>query len=310
MPIQRQQSHNGVYLEMNELLELRNTVRRQSAIGARAVDSTLRGESKSKARGHGIEFLEVRPYQSGDDIRTIDWRVSARAGKPFTRLYSEERERTVYIAVDQRVNMFFGSGKVFKSVAAARQAALIGWYALCSGDRVGGIVMSEVMQRSRIGSTRRSLLQFLQSVAHANQALSAHSMSNETIHQLLQDCLTHVSTGATLVVLSDFHDVDKSCCQALAALSRKCKLLLLNVSDPLETLLPHVGSVGIGNGADTARVVIGKVQQRLYTEQRARNRQDLYNCVDQCSACLHEVSTSDDARFTLSLYSKFQHVRR
>ena len=91
----------------------------------------------------GIDFEEFRPYQAGDDIRLIDWRVTARTGRPFIKVFREERERPVIIAVDQTHNMYFGSRVAFKSVIAAQAAAVFCWLAIDNGDRVGGLVFSD-----------------------------------------------------------------------------------------------------------------------------------------------------------------------
>ena len=100
------------------------------------------GAYLSALRGRGMEYDESRPYQAGDDIRTLDWLVTARTGKPHTKLFREERERPVIVAVDYRPAMFFATQGSFKSVQAARCAALLAWRAAQQGDRLGGFIFS------------------------------------------------------------------------------------------------------------------------------------------------------------------------
>lgn len=296
--------HNGVHITLGELLALRPAGLRVLSDNRRPVQSAMPGAVRSPARGSGIEFVEVRPYQAGDDIRSIDWRVSARTGKPFTKLYAEERERPVYIAVDQRVNMYFGSGAVFKSVFAARLAALIGWSALAEGNRVGGVVMSESLQRVRSAGTRKSFVQLLQSVVKANSSLHAQSQHSAGINKLLKECLLNTSTGTTVSIISDFHDVGSESLQSLTALGRNRKLVLLKINDPLEMTLEAVGSVGISDGLETARVLVSRRQQRSFNHSQALLVKQFVDCAAQCSAKLMSISTNDDVTDVMNRYAK------
>ena len=137
----------GAYTDIRELIQLRYAARGMDLLQANKTRNPLSGLLSSKFRGRGIDFAEVRIYQPGDDVRTIDWRVTARTQIPHTKLFQEEKERPVLILVDQSTSMFFGSRQAFKSVLAAESAALIAWTALERGDRVAGIVYSQKGQR-------------------------------------------------------------------------------------------------------------------------------------------------------------------
>lgn len=296
--------HNGVHVTLAELLTLRRTGSHPSTASRQPVQSALPGVVNTTARGRGIEFVEVRPYQPGDDVRSIDWRVTARTGKVFTKLYAEERDRPACIAVDQRVNMFFGSGDVFKSVVAARLAALIGWFSLTKGNRVGALVMGEALQRVRSTTTRQSVLQLLQSVVDANAALNINSQSSLTLDYMLRECLLRTSSGTIVSIISDFHDADSQALQSLVSLGRNRQLILIKINDPLETAFPRVGHVGIGNGVDTERVFVSQRQQRQYNEERALAARQLIDCAAQCSAQLLSVSTSDQLTGVMGRYAR------
>ena len=131
------------------------------------------GLHTSKFRGRGIDFAEVRAYQPGDDIRTIDWRVTARTGKAHTKLYAEERERPVIVMVDQRQTMFFGSRTMFKSTMAAHCAALLAWATLQRGDRLGGIAFTDTNQAEvRARRSAHTVLHFLECTLEFNHSFS------------------------------------------------------------------------------------------------------------------------------------------
>ena len=148
MPAQDfQQPAHGVYAELADLIALRYGARNLQIGKRKRALSVLAGPNKSNFRGRGIDFEEVRGYQPGDDIRTIDWRVTARTGSAHTKLFREERERPVLLVVDQRNSMFFGSQHCFKSVLAAQLASLLAWSALNNGDRVGGLVFNDNQHR-------------------------------------------------------------------------------------------------------------------------------------------------------------------
>lgn len=120
----------GVELGLDELLEMRHRLHEARLFSSQNRRSPLVGLHHSRLRGRGVDFDQVRIYQPGDDVRTIDWRVTARTREPHTKLFHEERERPVFVLVEQSQRLFFGSGLCFKAVLAARAAAFIGWSAL------------------------------------------------------------------------------------------------------------------------------------------------------------------------------------
>jgi uncharacterized protein (DUF58 family) len=139
----------GVYAELDDLVRLRFRARGYSFLPRQPVHSVLAGRHASRLRGRGINFEEIRHYLPGDDIRTMDWRVTARTREPHVRVYTEERDRPVLLVVDQRQSMFFGSRRAMKSVVAAEVAALAAWRVLKAGDRVGALGCSTTRRWSR-----------------------------------------------------------------------------------------------------------------------------------------------------------------
>ncbi len=168
--------YRGAFTRLRDLIWLRYAAKQASRELDNLIDNKtanpLAGLMTSRFRGRGIDFAEVRVYQPGDDIRTIDWRVTARTGVAHTKLFQEERERPVLLLVDQSSSMYFGSRVMFKSVLAARTAALLAWAVLERGDRIGGIVFSEHGHREiRPRRNKHAVLRLLNELHGFNQAL-------------------------------------------------------------------------------------------------------------------------------------------
>jgi uncharacterized protein (DUF58 family) len=133
-----------LYPDFNELVSLGHKASRLQLVSGLQSTAASSGNYASPFRGQGLAFHEVREYRFGDDIRSIDWRVTARTNKPHLKVFTEERERTVILCIDANAAMRFGTRGTFKSVQAARAAALLGWHANVSNDRVGCIVFGDV----------------------------------------------------------------------------------------------------------------------------------------------------------------------
>src|SRR5580765_2610129 len=136
-------AQTGVYVDLAHLIMLEQRGRRVSLLPRQPVQSLLSGRFASRMRGRGLNFEEIRDYRSGDDVRSIDWKVTARLQKPHIRVFNEERDRQALLVVDQRLSMFFGSRRAMKSVAAAEAAAIGAWRVLGAGDRVGAVVFND-----------------------------------------------------------------------------------------------------------------------------------------------------------------------
>lgn len=209
---------SGVEVSVDDLIGLRFRAQRLELGIARRARHSMTGAHGSRFRGRGMEFAESRIYQPGDDVRSIDWRVTARTGRPHTKLFQEERERPVILLVDLGVSMFFGTRTAYKSVLAAETAALIAWAAMHGGDRVGALVAgrSHHLELEPV-SGRRGVLRVLRALA----ALSRQESNDEEQQVKLCDSLLrarHVARpGSLLVVISDFYGLDE---EAAGHLSR------------------------------------------------------------------------------------------
>ena len=238
-----QPSQPGVRVNLAELIEMRHRVREVQLFSTPAQRSPLIGLHHSKLRGRGVDFDQVRVYQAGDDVRTIDWRVTARTQEPHTKLFHEERERPIYLLVEQSQRLFFGSGLLFKSVLAAQAASLIGWAALGHNDRIGGLVFGgEEQHEIKPRRSKQSLLQLLNRLARANQALSSDGQaSRDGFGLALRRAREVLRPGSLAVVICDERTLGDSSEQQLNLLARHTDLLLLPISDPLDHALPAAG---------------------------------------------------------------------
>lgn len=238
-----QPTQPGIRVSLGELIEMRHRVREVQLFSTPARRSPLIGLHHSKLRGRGVDFDQVRIYQPGDDVRTIDWRVTARTQEPHTKLFHEERERPIYIMVEQSKRLFFGSGLMFKSVLAAQAASLIGWAALGHNDRIGGLVFGDVEHHEiKPRRSKQSLLQLLSRLAKANQALNNDSQGGRDSFGLaLRRAREVLRPGSLVVVLCDERTLSDNSEQQLLLLARHTDLLLLPLSDPLDHALPAAG---------------------------------------------------------------------
>ena len=225
----------------------------------RSVRARASGPFLSRLRGRGMEYDESRPYLPGDDIRRLDWRVTARTGRPHTKLFREELERPVLICVDYRRAMFFATRGVFKAVQAARVASLLAWRAQQNGDRVGGLLFADHVHHElppRRGST--ATMQWLKLlVAQAPSQRTA--LSTGTAPTPLSDALKRIARvakpGTLVFIISDFRGLDDPASAALAQLSLHADVGLVAIHDPLEALFPEFdGVAGLIDGERSLRL--------------------------------------------------------
>lgn len=240
----------GVQTSLEALLLLKAKARGFSFLPRQPVTSLLAGRHASRLRGRGLDFEELRQYHHGDDIRTMDWRATARLRVPHVRVYTEERERPVLLLVDQRRSMFFGSRRAMKSVAAAEVAALGAWRAISSGDRVGGIVFNdhEVIEIPPHRSQTR-VLRLLHEVVRFNKMLvdpdrrDTVSMERTTLSQALEAALRRAKHDHLVVLISDLDSADEETERLATQIAAHNDMLVVGIYDPLGASL--VGSFGM-----------------------------------------------------------------
>jgi len=286
-------SSDGIYVQLSELIELRAMVSsgQQSSVRPRSI---IDGANASKRRGRGMEFAEVRPYQPGDDVRNIDWRVTARTQETYTKLFQEEKERPIYLAVDQRSTMFFGSKLQFKSVLAAKIAGYLAWKTLKNNDNLGGFVFNNSDQQDfRAKRGKRAVLRFLNSLTDFNQKLapSREPISN-SLASIFAELKRITRPGSQIYIISDFHDFDDSCVGDLAAIAKHSEVELIQIYDTLEAQLPKRAVLAISDGSVNA--ILNTNDKRLlsaFEKYWTHAKQLLAKRATQSRCVFHSIST-------------------
>ncbi len=236
----------GVSVSLRELLALRGEARRLDLAPRGKILATRSGGHLSRFRGRGMEFDEARIYQPGDDPRNMDWRVTARAGRPHVKLFREERERPLWLLVDQGPSMRFGTRVALKSVIAAQAAALLAWAAVDRGDRVGGLIFDEQGRFEQKPAARtHGLLPLLQALAMGPGRGPAGLADLSTAAELL---VPLTRPGSLIFVLSDFAGLTAERAGWLARLGRASEVVLIHVQDPLEEQAPPPGLYPVTDG--------------------------------------------------------------
>lgn len=254
----------GAYAELGDLLKLRYRRLPEPPQSARVMGNQA-GTRLSKLRGRGIDFSEVRTYQPGDDVRTIDWRVTARKNTPHTKVFREERERMTLIVVDQSQSMFFGSQVRLKSVAAAELAALGAWQALNHNDRIGGMIIgNDSYAVHKPYRSVKSVARFLGDLARMNQSLVRGNPHPEPAHysEALSQIRRLAHSNYRIYFISDFQPMGDHWRDAFRSLSRHNEVVAIQIYDPLEQELPPADSYTVTDGAARLQFHAGNARYR------------------------------------------------
>lgn len=231
-----------IHTSLAHLRRLAGPARALSFLPRQPARSAMNGRHASRLRGRGLNFEELRNYQVGDDPRTIDWKVTARTGQPYVRVYTEERDRPALLLVDQRMSMFYGTRLNMKSVTAAEAAALAAFRIRAQGDRVGGIVFSdETVAELRPKASDLALNRLISTIAKANCRLHAEREVNRSmpLNRPLEAAARIATTGNLVLVFSDFAEVDDRTEKLVRRLAQHNDLILFPVTDPTSAKLPE-----------------------------------------------------------------------
>ena len=275
---------------------------RAIALDVLRVNSLQTGAYVSHFRGRGMEFDESRPYQPGDDPRSIDWRVTARSTTAYTKLFREERERPVLVVVDLRSNMHFATRGCFKSVNASRAAALIAWAAHHRGDRLGGLIFGDTTHRElkpRLG--RRAALRFVHQLAeHPDWTNRGIPEGSDPFAQAMSSLRRVARPGSLVVVVSDFIGFDRAAQSYLSSVARHNEVLAVFMNDPLERKLPPPGRYRIVSPDDELAIDTYAAAARSdYEREFAKRSYELEAFCHRYGVHLMSMSTDDDPVSTL-----------
>ena len=256
-------SSKGVRVTLDELLAMRLRARRLARPSAR-VRGSHAATHTSRFRGRGVDYVESRAYQPGDDIRQMDWRLTARSGRPHTKVFQEEREQSILLLIDCNPGMHFGSRVRFKSVQAARAAALAAWAAVHGGDRVGALGFGPGLNAEvKPGGGPRGALHVLRALVEWD-AITAAGGASEPLSQALQRARRLARPGARVILLTDGFSADAAAEGPLSLLAEHCDVATVVLSDALEQVAPPPARYALRG--ESGRVLLD------FTAARARTR--------------------------------------
>ncbi len=299
--------NSSTHVSASDLISLQQQARKLDLCRRSYASASTTGSHRSRFRGRGMDYQESRLYQAGDDIRNMDWRVTARSGKPHTKLYQEERELPVVLLVDFNLGMFFGSTNSLKSVVAAKTAALIAWAVASRGDRIGALLITEGNENEthkelapKMG--KRGALQLIRElVIHSNpqkamQSTGNHTSLNEQLKRLRQ--LAH--PGTLVFLISDFYNIDDKTTQHLQRLLRHNDIQAIQIVDPLEMMPPPPDRYNVTDGSNTGilntRSKKGREHYQNFFKQHHNRVEELMN---RHNIPLLQLSTADDILLAL-----------
>ena len=287
---------------LDELLELRHQAHTLGIASHHLVNSAFSGLYASVFRGQGLNFEEVREYREGDDIRNMDWKVTARTNEPHLKIYREERERGVVLCVDRGAHMNFGTRNTLKAGQAARAAALLGWAANGQHDRVGGVLFGGGETRHfKPTKDRRALWRLLHEATLPEEEGVDHGVA-EGMGRILTRADRGTGTGALIFVIADFNREIPGLEKGLGQLRQKHSVVLVPVDDPAERELPRVGRA-LFRGADGGLVEIDtedRAGREAYAEQWRRRRDTLIKLANRLSVAVIPVDTAEDVHKSLT----------
>lgn len=268
-----------VYADLDELVRLRFKASGFSFLPRQPVHSILSGQHSSRLRGRGLNFEELRRYLPGDDTRNIDWKVTARTREPYVRVYTEEKDRTVWLLVDQRMSMFFGSRWKMKSVVAAEAAAVAAWRVLSAGDRVGALIYNDaelsIVQPHR---SQERVVQILKEIIKKNHAMNASSDAEPGPHMLnraLQRVAALARHDCLICLIGDGTGIDADTRKYVTRLTEHNDVLSVFIHDPLEQEIPEAGRLAFSDGTnqlefDTTRKALREAYARDFQQRIVR----------------------------------------
>jgi uncharacterized protein (DUF58 family) len=290
---------SAIYADLNELRRLKYLAKGFSFTPNQPANSALSGKNSSKLRGRGLNFEELRHYRPGDDIRSMDWKVTQRTGKPHIKVFTEERERNVFLAIDQRMTMFFGSSNKMKSVIAAELAALIAWQISDSGDRIGAVIYND--QQTKVIPAKRGkqhVVNLLSEVLKKNHELSIDNNDHldvddsESYNKMLATLNKVSSHNGLIILIGDGHGFNDKSTDFIKKLRQHNEVIACHISDPLEQTLPKMSQMIVSDGVQQIQFSSENKQvQKNYQTEITRQLESYVKAAKKYRIPLIEIDT-------------------
>ncbi len=276
------------------MVETRHHARQFNLTSIKKASSAISGLHDSRFRGRGMDYQESRIYQAGDDIRNMDWRVTARTGDAHTKLFQEERERPTYLVIDTNSSMHFGTRIQFKSVLAAKVAATLGWSSVHQGDRIGVLTYgNHGVHIVKATAGKRGMMGVMSHLIKANERNQTQPQQHN-LDQALKQLRTIIRPGSLVILVSDFYALGADAKRHLLQLRKHNDVLGIKISDPFENQTPLPALYGVQT--DTRARVLDTKQNRIQEKivaQHAQHLQALKDQVIKAGVPLIPIQTND-----------------
>jgi len=292
-------SDTRIHVSLAHLRGLQGAARGLSFLPHQPSASVLNGRHASRLRGRGLNFEEMRNYLPGDDVRSIDWKATARTGTPHVRVFTEERDRPALLVVDQRMSMYFGSQLNMKSVTAAEAAAIAAFRILDAGDRVGGIVFDNDKEVEYVPKrSRRTAYALLESIAEMNSALHADKTARPApaeLNSVLGSVARIAHHDHLVLVFSDFDGIDDMTKRRLSGIAAHNDVLLFLVHDPLSDRIEAGERTVVGDSLMQAEVDLGAESTRASVTGFTRQRlEEIYRWQSEINLSVLPLSAGEE----------------
>ena len=303
MPDNKDKRAEGItWISPQSLIQLR-LLANQLPLDSGKIHAKQGGAYISSFKGRGMEFDESRIYQAGDDVRNIDWRVTARTGTAHTKIFREERERPILLWLDLNDSMMFATRNKFKSVIAAEVATLIAWGAAKNNDRIGGLIFSADEHneiKPRRGKT--AVLNFIGCCTKHSAWSPKNTDTKQSITELTSDKAAAVSRlrsvthpGSLIFMISDFRDMDEETFAHVAKMARNNDIIMVKITDPIESDLPASGTYKLTDGTDELQIQTSNNKTRdEYHQRYLKNHNHFETFCRQHRIHLIDISTDDN----------------
>ncbi len=291
----------ALHPRLDDLLELRHQARTLGLASHHLVNSAFSGLYASVFRGAGLDFEEVREYRDGDDIRNMEWHVTARTDVPHMKVFREERERSVMICVDGSSHMNFGTRGTFKSIQAARAAALLGWAANQLNDRVGGLVFGDPLRRLQHFRPHRGRRALWRMLSVLTQPVRPGECEGDPLLDALKKINTGAQTGALIFIIATLDREIDTLERTLGSLQQRHAVVLLPVDDPADWEIPSMGRV-VFSGPERGLLEVNTDDdegREMYRNEWERRRRKLRDLANRLGITFIALRTDEDVHRTL-----------
>jgi uncharacterized protein (DUF58 family) len=296
----------GISIEVDDLVRVRGQISELSLVNIQRHSSYRSGARDVRVRGRGMEYEETRAYVSGDDVRTMDWRVMARTGEAHTKVFAEEKERHFLLAVDLSWSMFFGTRYGFKSWAAALTTAHIGWLASLSGGRIGGLIVTPDSQHEvRPGRTRSGLMGIFHHLAETSKIVLPPASNENRLNLLLGETLRVIRPGSNVSLISDFIGLDEMSAEIISGITRHSDINLFWIHDDTETSPWASGHYQVLTGNRSIGIDVTENPAASWPAQLQReHRLKIESLASRFSLPLYTISCNRDITAQIALQLK------